>query len=93
MLPFAGSEYLIGSAIAGAAAGLFGITDVVPHGGPIVGVLGATNNLLMFLAAIIIGTVVGALLLVALKRSADAKKLSSLERTAVSWQRCPSTFL
>ncbi len=80
-IPFAAEDpgrvlpsIIIGSAIAGAVAGLFGITDVVPHGGPIVGVLGATNNLGMFLVAIVIGTVVAGLLIAAFKRSADAKK-------------------
>ena len=80
-IPFAAEDpgrvlpsIIIGSAVAGALAGLFGITDVVPHGGPIVGVLGATNNLLMFLVAIIIGTIVAGLLIAAFKRSADAKK-------------------
>ena len=64
---------IVGSAVAGALAGLFGITDVVPHGGPIVGVLGATNNLLMFLVAIVIGTVVAAAMFAALKKAADKK--------------------
>jgi fructose PTS system EIIBC or EIIC component len=80
-IPFAAEDpgrvlpsIIIGSAVAGAVAGLFGITDVVPHGGPIVGVLGATNNLGMFLVAIVIGTVVAGLLIAAFKRSADAKK-------------------
>ena len=64
---------IVGSAVAGALAGLFGITDVVPHGGPIVGVLGATNNLLMFLVAIVAGTVVAAAMFAALKKAADKK--------------------
>lgn len=80
-IPFAAEDpgrilpsIIIGSAVAGAVAGIFGITDVVPHGGPIVGILGATNNLGLFLVAIAIGTVVAALLIVAFKRAAMAKK-------------------
>lgn len=76
-LPFASADpkrvipsIIIGSAVAGAIASVFGITDVVPHGGPIVGLLGATNNLLLFLLCIAIGTVVSALLIVSFKRKA-----------------------
>lgn len=52
-----------GSGVADALASVFGITDVVPHGGPIVGILGATNNLLLFLLCIAVGTVVAAALI------------------------------
>ena len=80
-IPFAAEDpgrvlpsIIAGSAVAGAIAGVFGITDVVPHGGPIVGVLGATNNLLLFLVAILAGTVVAAFLIAAFKKAADKKK-------------------
>lgn len=59
---------VLGSSIAGAMGMVFKITDNVPHGGPIVGLLGATSNLLLFLAEIAIGTVVAALLLIAIKK-------------------------
>lgn len=36
----------------GAMGMIFGITDSVPHGGPIVGILGATNNILLFFLCI-----------------------------------------
>lgn len=69
-IPFASADpkhilpsIIIGSGVAGALASVFGITDVVPHGGPIVGVLGATNNLLLFLLCIAVGTVVAAALI------------------------------
>lgn len=58
---------LLGSAVAGIFGAIFKITDVVPHGGPIVGVLGATNNLFLFFLAIIIGVAVGVGLLTALQ--------------------------
>lgn len=61
---------LIGTAVAGAVGAIFKITDVVPHGGPIVGVLGATNNLGLFFVAIIVGTIVGVLILTSLQSRA-----------------------
>ena len=71
-----------GSAVAGAMGMIFGITDNVPHGGPIVGVLGATNNFLMFLVCILVGTVVASILCVALKR----KKNHSEDKNNVKTQ-------
>ena len=69
-IPFASADpkhilpsIIIGSGVAGALASVFGITDVFSHGGPIVGILGATNNLLLFLLCIAVGTVVAAALI------------------------------
>ncbi len=83
-IPFAAEDpgrilpsIIIGSAVAGGIAGVLGITDVVPHGGPIVGVLGATNSLPLFLVAIVAGTIVAGLLIVAFKKAADAKKANA----------------
>lgn len=74
-IPFASADpkrvlpsIIVGSGVAGALGMLLGITDIVPHGGPIVGVLGATNNLLLFLLCIAVGTAVGAFMVVALKK-------------------------
>lgn len=61
---------VIGSAVAGAIAGAFFVTDLAAHGGPIVGFLGAIGSdkyetwigILVFFIAIIIGTLVTALL-------------------------------
>ncbi|MDO1605859.1 PTS fructose transporter subunit IIBC [Lactobacillus sp. YT155] len=64
---------MIGSAVAGIMGAIFKITDVVPHGGPIVGVLGATNNLGLFLLSIVIGVAVGSLLLIFLQSRAVKK--------------------
>ncbi len=68
-IPFAAADpkrvmpsIIIGSSIASAIGMVFGITDVVPHGGPIVGFLGATNNLALFLLCIIIGTLIASVL-------------------------------
>ncbi|NLJ31674.1 MAG: PTS fructose transporter subunit IIBC [Clostridiales bacterium] len=74
-IPFAASDpkrvipsNIIGASIAGAIGMVLGITDAVPHGGPIVGFLGATNNLALFLLTIVIGSVITAVLTVFLKR-------------------------
>jgi len=74
-IPFASADpkrvlpsIIVGSGVAGALGMLLGITDNVPHGGPIVGVLGATNNLLLFLLCIVVGSVVGAFMVVGLKK-------------------------
>ncbi|ADU26145.1 PTS fructose transporter subunit IIC [Ethanoligenens harbinense] len=73
-IPFASADpkralpsVIIGSSIAGAVGMLFGITDVVPHGGPIIGILGATNNIALFFLTIAAGSVIAALLAVFLK--------------------------
>ncbi|WP_037677240.1 fructose-specific PTS transporter subunit EIIC [Streptomyces griseus] len=52
---------MLGGAVAGAVAGLAGVKDAVPHGGPIVAVLGAVSGVPMFFVAVVIGTVVTAL--------------------------------
>ncbi|MFF4260019.1 fructose-specific PTS transporter subunit EIIC [Streptomyces sp. NPDC001663] len=57
---------MLGGAVAGAVAGVAGVKDAVPHGGPIVAVLGAVSGVPMFFVAVVIGTVVTALTTVAL---------------------------
>ncbi|MFI9254383.1 fructose-specific PTS transporter subunit EIIC [Streptomyces sp. NPDC053069] len=57
---------MLGGAVAGAVAGLAGVKDAVPHGGPIVAVLGAVSGVPMFFVAVVIGTVVTALVTVAM---------------------------
>ncbi|UUN31186.1 fructose-specific PTS transporter subunit EIIC [Streptomyces sp. FIT100] len=52
---------MLGGAVAGALAGLAGVKDAVPHGGPIVAVLGAVGGVPMFFLAIAAGTVVTAI--------------------------------
>ncbi|MFD7296998.1 fructose-specific PTS transporter subunit EIIC [Streptomyces sp. NPDC059897] len=51
---------MLGGAVAGAIAGLAGVEDSVPHGGPIVAVFGAISGLAWFFLAIVAGTVVTA---------------------------------
>ncbi|MEY9991807.1 PTS system fructose-specific IIC component [Streptomyces sp. V4I8] len=57
---------MLGGAVAGAIAGVAGVEDAVPHGGPIVAVLGAVSGVPMFFVAVLIGTAVTALTTVAL---------------------------
>lgn len=57
---------VIGSAVAGAIAGAFFVTDLAAHGGPIVGILGAIGSskyetwvgIMVFFIAILVGTLV-----------------------------------
>ncbi|MGW1811086.1 fructose-specific PTS transporter subunit EIIC [Streptomyces sp. NPDC002078] len=57
---------MLGGAVAGAVAGPAGVKDAVPHGGPIVAVLGAVSGVPMFFVAVVIGSVVTALVTVGL---------------------------
>ncbi|WP_327189548.1 fructose-specific PTS transporter subunit EIIC [Streptomyces xinghaiensis] len=57
---------MAGGAVAGAVAGLAAVTDSVPHGGPIVAVLGAVGGVGMFFLAVLLGTVVTAAVTVGL---------------------------
>ncbi|MFF7358905.1 fructose-specific PTS transporter subunit EIIC [Streptomyces filipinensis] len=57
---------MLGGAVAGAVAGLAGVKDAVPHGGPIVAVLGAVSGVPMFFVAVVIGAGVTALATVAM---------------------------
>ncbi|MFF3767911.1 fructose-specific PTS transporter subunit EIIC [Streptomyces sp. NPDC001922] len=57
---------MLGGALAGALAGLAAVTDSVPHGGPIVAVLGAVGGVPMFFLAVVVGTVATAITTVAL---------------------------
>lgn len=52
---------MLGGAVAGAVAGVAGVEDSVPHGGPIVALFGAISGVAMFFVAIAIGAVVTAL--------------------------------
>ncbi|BCQ03822.1 hypothetical protein TPCV4_22660 [Cutibacterium avidum] len=80
-IPFAAADparvipsNMVGGAVAAVLAGMFGVHDVVMHGGPIVGVFGACSPILGFFAAIIIGALVTAFMSLALKKAAARKK-------------------
>lgn len=65
---------MLGGAVAGALAGMSGVTDAVPHGGPIVAVLGAVGGVPAFFIAVAIGSVVTALATVTLVDLSERKK-------------------
>ncbi|GAA3152437.1 fructose-specific PTS transporter subunit EIIC [Streptomyces rectiviolaceus] len=65
---------MLGGAVAGAIAGMASVEDAVPHGGPIVAVLGAVGGVPMFFVAIAIGSVVTALTTVALVDLSERKR-------------------
>ena len=80
-IPFAAADparvipsNMVGGAVAAVLAGMFGVHDVVMHGGPIVGALGACKPLLGFFAAILVGALVTAFMSLALKRISARKK-------------------
>ncbi|MEV0374167.1 fructose-specific PTS transporter subunit EIIC [Streptomyces sp. NPDC050636] len=65
---------MLGGAVAGAVAGMTGLTDAVPHGGPIVAVLGAVGGVPAFFIAVAVGSVVTALATVTLVDIAERRK-------------------
>ncbi|WP_306337636.1 PTS fructose transporter subunit IIABC [Streptomyces sp. KL118A] len=65
---------MLGGAVAGAIAGMASVKDAVPHGGPIVAVLGAVGGVPMFFVAIAIGSVVTALTTVTLVDLTERKR-------------------
>lgn len=74
-IPFALSDprhvmpaVVVGSAVSGAAAAVTGVTSAAPHGGPIVGFLGATNHVLLYFFCIGLGVVVSTAMVLLTKR-------------------------
>ncbi|WP_431313537.1 fructose-specific PTS transporter subunit EIIC [Streptomyces lydicus] len=65
---------MLGGAVAGALAGMAGVTDAVPHGGPIVAVLGAVGGVPAFFLAVVAGSVVTALTTVMLVDVTERRK-------------------
>lgn len=100
VIPFAAQDPLrvIPSIVVGSMAGsviamLYGVGDRVAHGGPIVAVLGAVDNVAMFFVAVIVGVAVTAIMVKALKKNvqsapvleaaaADSRAAAALEREA-----------
>ncbi|MBW4838710.1 MAG: PTS fructose transporter subunit IIABC [Paenibacillaceae bacterium] len=82
-IPFASQDPLrvIPSIMVGSMAGsviamLGGVGDRVAHGGPIVAVLGAVDNILMFFVAVIVGSIVTALMIKLLKKDQAEPQLA-----------------
>lgn len=85
-IPFAAQDPLrvIPSIVVGSMAGsvvamLGHVGDRVAHGGPIVAVLGAVDNVLMFFVAVIIGVIITAFLVNVLKKDVHAAETTSVE--------------
>ncbi|UJW56158.1 PTS sugar transporter subunit IIA [Bacillus sp. A116_S68] len=77
-IPFAAQDPLrvipsivTGSMVGSVIAMMANVGDRVAHGGPIVAVLGAVDNVLMFFVAAIIGVLVTAFMVTALKKDVD----------------------
>ncbi|UNT01022.1 fructose-specific PTS transporter subunit EIIC [Streptomyces tubbatahanensis] len=83
---------MLGGAVAGGVAGLASVGDNVPHGGPIVAVLGAVDGIAMFFLAIVVGTAVTTATTVGLAtlgarregRSAKVERSAPAERAAAA---------
>ncbi|MEU2721921.1 fructose-specific PTS transporter subunit EIIC [Streptomyces smyrnaeus] len=70
---------MLGGAVAGGIAGLAAVGDNVPHGGPIVAVLGAIDGVALFFVALLVGTAVtglttAGLVTVGARRAAERRK-------------------
>lgn len=88
-IPFAAADPLrvipasmVGGAVTGALTMAFGVTSQAPHGG--IFVFFAIGNVLMFVISILAGTVVTALVVLALKRWAARKTVDTVESVPVS---------
>lgn len=88
-IPFAAADPLrvipasmVGGAVTGALTMAFGVTSQAPHGG--IFVFFAIGNVLMFILSILAGTVVTALVVLALKRWAARKPVDTVENVPVS---------
>ncbi|TAP43449.1 fructose-specific PTS transporter subunit EIIC [Arthrobacter sp. S39] len=88
-IPFAASDPLrvipasmVGGALTGALCMATGVTSQAPHGG--IFVFFAIGNLVMFVVAILAGTVISALAVIALKRWAAAKPAATVESVPVT---------
>lgn len=78
-IPFAAAEpqtvlpsCVIGSAVAGAIVGHFGINAPAPHGGIfILPAMGSLNQALLFVGAVLIGAIIGGIILGAIKKKPE----------------------
>ncbi|MFB7090549.1 fructose-specific PTS transporter subunit EIIC [Streptomyces sp. NPDC056296] len=73
---------MLGGAVAGAIAGLAGVEDSVPHGGPIVAVFTAIDGVAMFFVAIVAGVLVTALATNALLELKASRQSAKQEKQA-----------
>lgn len=89
-IPFAAQDPLrvipsimVGSMVGAVIAMLSGVGNRVAHGGPIVGLLGAVNNVLMFFVAIAVGAVVVALMISVLKKDVELETVPGVANTPI----------
>ena len=80
---------IIGGAVAGALAGLFSVADNVMHGGPIVAIFGAVDNVFGFFIAMTAGIAVNALLIIVLVGISN-KKSDDNEQTPEVREESPT---
>lgn len=87
-IPFAAQDPLrvipsivVGSMTGSVIAMLFHVGDRVAHGGPIVAVLGAVDNVLMFFVAVIVGSIVTALMVNILKKDVVVAEAPKVQET------------
>ncbi|WP_334072808.1 MULTISPECIES: PTS fructose transporter subunit IIABC [Paenibacillus] len=74
---------MIGS-MTGSVIAMFGnVGDRVAHGGPIVAVLGAVDNIIMFFVAVIVGSIVTALMIKLLKKDQVELQPAGIEEAVV----------
>lgn len=78
---------VIGSSVGAVIAALTGVTDHVAHGGPIVAVLGAVDNVFMFFVAVLVGTLVAALLIGLLMPKPEAQLATAKAGASYSQER------
>ena len=78
-IPFAAQDPLrvipsimVGSMVGSVIAMLSKVGDSVAHGGPIVAVLGAVDHVIMFFVAVIVGVIITAIMVIALKKNVEA---------------------
>lgn len=90
-IPFAAADparvipaNMVGGAVAGATAALFGVANSVPHGGGIVALLGAVQGVPGYLIAIALGSTVTALMTLGLKVRHQAKQQGAAEVPAAA---------
>ncbi|MNB70637.1 PTS system mannose-specific EIIBCA component [compost metagenome] len=96
-IPFAAQDPLrvipsvmVGSMTGAVIAMLGHVGDRVAHGGPIVAVLGAVDNVLMFFVAVIVGVAVTVLLISLLKKNIPSEIPAGLAGTAVQLDAVPA---
>ncbi|HLR53627.1 MAG TPA: PTS fructose transporter subunit IIABC [Pseudogracilibacillus sp.] len=90
-IPFAAQDpirvipsIMTGSMVGAVIAMLGGVGDKVAHGGPIVAVLGAVDNVLMFFIAVIVGSFVTAFLVNILKKTVEPEPALAADGPAVA---------